>query len=44
MKENQFFMTQKTFEEKVKKGEIDPTDFIMAPQAILKEPLEGKDE
>lgn len=44
MIENDFFMTQETFERKVENGEIDPRDFIAVPQSILKEPLTGKEE
>lgn len=44
MIENDFFMTQETFEKKVKNGEIDPRDFIVVPQSILKEPLIGKEK
>lgn len=44
MIENDFFMTQETFEKKIKNCEIDPKDFIAVPQSILKEPLMEKEE
>ncbi len=44
MIENDFFMTQETFEKKVENGEIDPRDFVAAPQSILKEPLIRKEK